>query len=112
MRGEAGLTQALKDAGAQGMPLKVVVTTGEGGKVRLDAVKAEKKSLPASTFEIPAGYTKSVGGIMVATGPEAAAMKARMEAARKKQEEQMKNMPPEQRAVIEKRMEHRMGGSP
>jgi hypothetical protein len=59
---EGGLTQALKAAGAAGMPLKVVVTTEDGDKVRMEAVKVEKKSLPASTFELPAGYTKSGGG--------------------------------------------------
>jgi len=62
MVGEGGLTQALKEVGAQGIPLKVVVTTEEGGKVRIEVVKVEKMSLPASTFEIPAGYTKSVPG--------------------------------------------------
>ncbi len=60
--GEGGMNQALKAAGAEGMPLKAVVTTAEGGKVRLEVVKAEKKALPASTFEVPAGYNKSVGG--------------------------------------------------
>jgi hypothetical protein len=57
--GGEGLTQALKEAGAEGMPLKVVITTEERGQVRMEVVKAEKKSLPASTFEIPAGYTRS-----------------------------------------------------
>jgi hypothetical protein len=37
----------------------VVITTEERGQVRMEVVKAEKKSLPASTFEIPAGYTRS-----------------------------------------------------
>ena len=62
MGGEGGLTQALKEVGVEGMPFKVVITTEDSGKVRMEVVKAEKKSLPASTFEIPAGYTKSPRG--------------------------------------------------
>ena len=60
--GESGLTQAIKEVGAEGMPFKVLLTTEDGGKLRMEVVKAEKKSLPTSTFEIPPGYTKSVRG--------------------------------------------------
>lgn len=58
---DCGLNEALKAAGAEGMPLKAVITTPEGDRVKMEVVKTEKKSLPASTFEIPAGYTQSVG---------------------------------------------------
>ena len=62
--GEEAMVKALKDAGADGMPLKSITTTGDGSKVTMEVVKVDKKSLPASTFEIPAGYTKSAGGMM------------------------------------------------
>ena len=57
--GEGALAQALKAAGAEGMPLKVLVTTQDGDTLRLEVVKAEKKSLPPSTFQIPPGYTRA-----------------------------------------------------
>ncbi len=62
--GEEALLKALKEAGADGMPLKSIATTADGTKVTMEVVKVNKKSLPASTFEIPAGYTKSEGGLM------------------------------------------------
>ena len=62
--GEEAMIKALKDADADGMPLKSITTTGDGSKVTMEVVKVDKKSLPASTFEIPAGYTKSEGGMM------------------------------------------------
>lgn len=113
--GDQGLAKALKEAGTEGMPLKSVVHDDTGGTMTMEVVKVEKKSLPASTFEIPAGYTKSNGGIMDMmggmSGPQADAMRARMEEARKQMQEQMKNMTPEQREMIEKMMQQR-GGPP
>lgn len=101
--GEAML-KALKDAGAEGMPLKSISNSPDGGKAIMEVVKAEKKSLPASTFEIPAGYTKTAGGMMDMmggmSGPQA-------DEARKRMEEAMKNMPPEQREMMEKMMKQR-----
>jgi hypothetical protein len=112
-RGKAGneeaLVKALKDAGADGLPLKSVSSTPDGGKATMEVLKVEKKALPASTFEIPAGYAKSeasmpgmLGGI---GGPQSDAAKQRME-------EAMKNMTPEQRQMIENMMKKRQGGNP
>jgi hypothetical protein len=57
---EGALMKALKDAGADGFFVKMV--TREKGKAEplttMELTKAEKKSLPASMFEVPAGYTK------------------------------------------------------
>ena len=61
--GEEAMLKALKDAGVDGMPLKSITTMGEGMKVTMEVVKVDKKSLPASTFAIPEGYTKSEGGL-------------------------------------------------
>ncbi len=102
-----GLAKALKDAGTEGMPLKAVVNSPEG-KMTMEVVKADKKTLPASTFEIPAGYTKSAGGIMDGlSGPGAEARKAQIEEAQKKMKEQMKNLTPEQQEMIEKMLKQR-----
>ncbi len=57
---EGSMMKALKDAGAEGFFVKMI--TREKGKVEplttMELTKAEKKSLPGSLFEIPAGYTK------------------------------------------------------
>ncbi len=106
--GQEALVKALKDAGADGMPLKSVMTTEDGSKVTMEVVKVDKKSLPASTFEIPAGYKTSEGGMMGMmggmSGPQA-------DEAKKRMEEALKNMTPEQREMIEKMMKQRKAPS-
>lgn len=104
----AGMLKALKDAGADGMPLKSVATMGEGAKMTMEVVKVEKKSLPASTFEIPEGYTKSQGGMMDMLGGMSAPQGDEM---RHKMDEAMKNMTPEQREMLEKMMKQRPPGN-
>ena len=102
--GQEALVKALKDAGADGLPLKSVATTADGAKVTMEVVKVDKKSLPASMFEIPADYTKSAGGMMDMmggmSGPQA-------DEAKKKMDDAMKNLSPEQRDMIEKMMKQR-----
>ncbi len=107
VRNEA-LLKALKVAEADGMPIKAINTGSDGSKTTIEVVKADKKSLPASTFEIPAGYTKSAGGIMSmmggGSGPQA-------DEAKKKMDEALKNMTPEQRQMLEKMMKERKAGN-
>ncbi len=114
--GQEALIKALKDAGADGLPLKSIATTPEGTKVTMEVVKVDKKTLPASTFELPAGYTKSEGGLMGMmggmSGPQADEAKKQMEGAKKQMEEAMKNMTPEQREMIEKMMKQRKPANP
>jgi hypothetical protein len=109
--GQEALVKALKDAGADGLPLKSIATTPDGTKVTMEVVKVDKKTLPASTFEIPAGYNKSEGGLMGMmggmSGPQADEAKKQMEKAKQQMEEAMKNMTPEQREMIEKMMKGR-----
>jgi hypothetical protein len=113
--GQEALVKALKDAGADGLPLKSIATTGEGTKVIMEVVKVDKKSLPAATFEIPAGYTKSEGGLMDmmggSSGPQADEAKKQMTEAQQKMQEALKNMTPEQREMIEKMMKQRKAPS-
>jgi hypothetical protein len=105
---DEALVKALKDAGADGLPLKCISTATDGGKVTMEVVKVDKQSLPGSTFEIPAGYTKSAGGAMDKKGdmfsPQAERAKKQMDQLQQNLREAMKTMTPEQRAVIEKRM--------
>jgi Domain of unknown function (DUF4412) len=90
--------KALRDAGADGFFVKMI--TREKGKPEatstMELTKAEKKSVPASLFEIPPGYTKQEGmmGAAGVVSPEAA------EAMRKA----MENMTPEQRKQMEEMM--------
>jgi len=113
--GQEAMVKALKDAGADGLPLKSISTTPEGTKVTMEVLKVDKQSLPASTFEIPAGYTKSAGGLadMMGgmTGPQADDAKKKMDEAQQKMQEALKNMSPEQRAMMEKMMKQRNGGT-
>ena len=105
---DEALAKALKDAGADGLPLRFVSTTPQGAKVTLEVVKVDKQSLPASTFEIPAGYTKSAGGAVdVMSGmpdPRAERANKQMKRLQQNMREAMKNMHPEQRAIMEQRM--------
>jgi hypothetical protein len=105
---EEAMIKALKAADADGMPLKSVSTMGDGMKVTMEVVKVDKKPLPASTFEIPEGYTKSEGGLMDMmggmSGPQADEARKKMGDAQKQMEDAMKNMTPEQREMLQKMM--------
>jgi hypothetical protein len=112
--GEEAMIKALKDADADGMPLKSLATTPEGMKVTMEVVKVDKKSLPASTFEIPAGYTKSEGGLMDMmggmSGAQADQARKQMGDAQQRMDDAMKNMTPEQREMIQKMMKQQKAG--
>lgn len=105
------LAKALKEAGADGMPLKAVTGSEDGGKIAWEIVKMEKQAVPAAAVDIPAGYTKAGGGMMGMmegmSGPEADKVKKQMQDA-------LKDLPPEQREMLEKMMKQRMekGGKP
>jgi hypothetical protein len=105
--GGAGLAKALKDAQADGLPLRSVMSPGGGIRVTVEVTRVDQKPLPASMFEVPGGYTKSDGGIMDVVG---AISGPKVDEARKKLEEAMKNMPPEQREMMQKMMKRGMDG--
>jgi hypothetical protein len=98
---DGSFLKALRDAGADGFFVKMI--SREKGKAEplstMELTKAEKKSLPASLFEIPPGYAKQEGmmGAAGVVSPEAA------EAMRKA----MENMTPEQRKQLEDAMKGR-----
>jgi hypothetical protein len=95
---DGSMIKALQDAGADGFFVKMI--TREKGKTEslmtMELTKAEKRSVPASMFEIPPGYTKQEGmmGAAGVVSPDAA------EAMRKA----MENMTPEQRKQMEETM--------
>lgn len=97
-----GWIAAVHDAGVTGYPVRVVSRRKEGAeKLRMEVVKVERKSLPASLFEVPAGYRETSAMGTMAQNPE---QQKQMEDAQKQMEEAMKNMPPEQRKMIEEMM--------
>ena len=95
---EGSMMKALKDAGAEGFFVKMV--TREKGKTEplttMEITKAEKRSLPASMFEVPAGYTKQEG-MMGAAGVISPEVAEQMKKA-------MENLTPEQRKQMEEAM--------
>jgi hypothetical protein len=109
--GDKGMAKALKDAGAEGLPLKSIHTTSDGASIKTEVVKIEKQSLPSSTFEIPAGYTKTEGGMMGmmggVSGQGSEEANKKMSEAQQKMQEALKNMSPEQREMVEKMMKQR-----
>lgn len=56
---DSKLTAALRNAEADGMAMKIISTAADGSKSVMEVVKVERKSLPASLFEIPKDYKKS-----------------------------------------------------
>lgn len=90
--------QALKGAGADGFVVKSL-HRAKGEVATMELVGVEKKSLSPSLFEVPAGYAKQSSMGMNMMPPDA----------QKNMREQMKNMPKEQREMMEKMMKQRGG---
>ena len=99
---DEGMMKALRDAGVDGFVVKMV--TREKGNpaplATMELTKVEKKSLPASLFEVPAGYKKQEGmmgaaSVMAPPGANDEMRKA------------MENLTPEQRKQIEEMMKQR-----
>ncbi len=105
--GNEGMEKALKDAGEEGMPLKAIMPGPQGGKLTMEVVKADKKSLPASTFEIPAGYTKSEGGALDMSGVSSPQLDEAKKQMQQRLQDAMKNMTPEQRQMLEQQLKQR-----
>ncbi len=92
---KASFEKSLKDAGADGFAVKMIQRSGKETVVT-ELEKLDKKSLPASMFQIPAGYKEEegFGGAGAMRPPEG----------RKSMEEAMKNMSPEHREIMQKMM--------
>jgi hypothetical protein len=97
--GGAALEKALKDAGAEGFPVRFIQKRGNDVVMSMEVVKVDKKAVPASTFDVPAGYKKTEGFMGGMGGPPPGAV-----------QEMMKNMTPEQREQMRKMMEGQKAG--
>ena len=60
---QAGMMQALDHAGCGGFIVKTEAS-GSGYSMSMQLIKAEKKNLPESLFDIPAGYKQSKGNMI------------------------------------------------
>jgi hypothetical protein len=91
----------LRKAGLDGIPVswRALEKDGDHG-MTMELVAARKQAVPASMFSVPAGY-KETGMMGVFASPE---QQQQLDAAMKQMEEQMKNMPPEQRKQMEEMM--------
>lgn len=96
----ASLFRALTDAGLTGFPIRWTLRRSGEKEVlsTFELTRFEKTSVPASTFEIPAGYRKVSGGEVHMTPEQEEAMKKMLE-----------NMTPEQRKQYEEMMKKQKG---
>lgn len=91
----SNMPAALKKEGAHGFPVRLVSKERDGSRVTFELIKATAGTPPASTFELPAGYTTAALPQLPGIPPEAAKML----------EQQMKQMTPEQREMMRKMMQ-------
>jgi hypothetical protein len=101
-----GIMKALKEAGAEGFIAKMISRDKTGAPaVTLELVKAEKRTVAASLFEIPAGYKKQEGmlGMMPGMMPISPEQQQTINKA-------MEKLTPEQRKMLEGLMKHKGGG--
>ena len=101
---DEGMMKALRDAGVDGFVVKMI-TRKKGNPApvsTMELTKVERKSLPGSLFEVPAGYTKQEGmmGAASVMAPPGAGDEMR---------KAMENMTPEQRKQIEEMMKSQQG---
>lgn len=91
---------ALKSAGVEGYPVRMVVTSKDTNapKTTMEITKVDRRSVPASMFEVPAGYKQKSMMENMAQSPEQA---KQMEDAQKQLQKAMENMTPEQRKMME-----------
>ena len=105
-----GWVRALRDAGVGEVLIRFVTHDKDTGKenMRMELVRAEKKSVPSSMFEIPPGYkeTDMMGMAMGQMSPE---QQEKMKAAQEQMKKAMENMTPEQRKMMEDMMKQRSG---
>lgn len=101
-----GIVKALQEAGAEGFIAKMISRDKTGAPaVTLDLVKAEKRAVAASLFEIPAGYTKQASMLGMMLG-----MMLRTPEQQQTINRAMEKLTPEQRKALEGMMKPKGGG--
>jgi len=91
---------ALKEAGVEGYPVRMSVTTGDqaAAKTTMEITGIDRRAVPPAMFEVPPGYEQKSMMENMAQSPEQA---QQMENARKQLEKAMETMTPEQRKMME-----------
>jgi hypothetical protein len=100
--GGASWIQALRDNGLEGFPIRLVMGGRNGAEttMTMELTRVERRSLPAELFEVPAGY-KQTDFAMGGLSPE---QEKAMSDARRKMNERMDAMSPEERKQYEETM--------
>jgi len=95
-----GMMKALKEAGMEGFLAKMISRDPKTGEpaLTMELVKAEKRTVAASMFEIPAGYKKQAGILGMLPLPQ-----EHQETLNKA----MERLTPEQRKMLENLMQHK-----
>jgi hypothetical protein len=98
-----GMMQALKEAGVEGFLAKMISRDPKTGTpaMTMELVKAEKRPVTASMFEIPAGYKKQAGILGLLPLPQ-----EHQDTLNKA----MERLTPEQRKMLENLMQHKGSG--
>jgi hypothetical protein len=98
-----GAMKALKEAGAEGFIAKMITRDQKTGApaVTLELVKAEKRAVAASMFEIPAGYKKQDGILGMLPLPQEQHQTIN---------KALEKLTPEQRKMLEDAMKKKGGG--
>lgn len=91
---------ALRNAGVEGYPVRLAVTTKDqpSAKTTMEITKIDRRAVPSSMFEVPAGYVQKSMMENMAQSPEQA---RQMEDAQKQLRKAMESMTPEQRKMVE-----------
>lgn len=103
-RGAGGLLAALRQAGVQGYPVRWKKEDPRGS-MTMELTSAKRQPVPASAFELPAGYQEQKG--MPGMPPGMGGGEAQ-----KQLEEAMKRLSPEQRKQMEQMMKGQRPSSP
>jgi hypothetical protein len=100
-QGDEGMPAALAKAGLDGLPIRWAENQGadDGSGFVLELVKVTRERVPASEFEVPAGYARRERSSV-----SSAEMRARME-------ERLKSLTPEQRKRVEQLLHGKGTGS-
>src|SRR5712691_11603219 len=95
-----GMMKALKEAGVEGFLAKMISRDPKTGApaMTMELVKAEKRPVAASMFEIPAGYKKQAGILGMLPLPQ-----EHQDTINKA----MQRLTPEQRKMLENLMKHK-----
>src|SRR5262249_46006867 len=98
-----GMMKALKEAGVEGFLAKMISRDPKTGApaTTMELVKAEKRPVAASMFEIPAGYKKQAGSLGMQPLPQ-----EHQDTINKA----MERLTPEQRKMLENLMQHKGSG--